>query len=100
MRTAQLDGAHVEYFRGIANPIGVKVGAAMNAGVARSELLDVARSRSDEPGRLDADPPLRRASEIAAALPPLIEAVRATGQARAVGLRPDARQHRDHGRAA
>ena len=29
MRTAQLDGAHVEYFRGIANPIGVKVGPAM-----------------------------------------------------------------------
>src|ERR1700730_15837248 len=31
MRTAQIDGAHVEYFRGIANPIGVKVGAAMSA---------------------------------------------------------------------
>ena len=29
MRTAQLDGAHVEYFRGISNPVGVKVGAAM-----------------------------------------------------------------------
>ena len=25
-RTRQLDGAHVEYFKGIANPIGVKVG--------------------------------------------------------------------------
>ena len=25
-RTRQLDGAHVEYFGGIANPIGVKVG--------------------------------------------------------------------------
>ena len=31
MRTAQVDGAHVEYFRGIANPIGVKIGAAMDA---------------------------------------------------------------------
>ena len=30
MRTAHIDGAHVEYFRGIANPIGVKVGAAMS----------------------------------------------------------------------
>ena len=30
MRTAQVDGAHVEYFRGIANPIGVKIGAAMS----------------------------------------------------------------------
>ena len=31
MRTADIDGAHIEYFRGIANPIGVKVGAAMSA---------------------------------------------------------------------
>ena len=29
MRTATLGGAHVEYFRGIANPIAVKVGPAM-----------------------------------------------------------------------
>ncbi|KAI8895354.1 DAHP synthetase [Globomyces pollinis-pini] len=28
-RTRQLDGAHVEYFRGIENPIGVKVGPSM-----------------------------------------------------------------------
>jgi 3-deoxy-7-phosphoheptulonate synthase len=26
MRTAALDGAHVEYFRGIRNPVGIKVG--------------------------------------------------------------------------
>jgi len=31
MRTAALDGAHVEFFRGIANPMGVKVGPAMSA---------------------------------------------------------------------
>src|SRR5690606_28294158 len=31
MRTADPDGAHVEYFRGIANPVAVKVGPAMNA---------------------------------------------------------------------
>ena len=34
MRTAQLDGAHVEYFRGIANPIGVKVGRPWTRGLA------------------------------------------------------------------
>ncbi|KAI0795994.1 DAHP synthetase [Abortiporus biennis] len=34
-RTRQLTGAHVEYFRGIRNPIGVKVGPSMNA----SELV-------------------------------------------------------------
>ncbi|KAI4200419.1 MAG: hypothetical protein LQ350_003957 [Teloschistes chrysophthalmus] len=28
-RTRALDGAHIEYFRGIANPIGVKVGPSM-----------------------------------------------------------------------
>jgi 3-deoxy-7-phosphoheptulonate synthase len=28
-RTRQIDGAHVEYFRGLANPIGVKVGPSM-----------------------------------------------------------------------
>jgi 3-deoxy-7-phosphoheptulonate synthase len=30
MRTAQLDGAHTEYFRGIRNPIGIKVGPGMD----------------------------------------------------------------------
>ena len=28
-RTRQLDGGHVEYFRGIANPVGCKVGPSM-----------------------------------------------------------------------
>ena len=30
-RTRQLGGAHVEYFRGVRNPIGVKVGPTMQA---------------------------------------------------------------------
>jgi 3-deoxy-7-phosphoheptulonate synthase len=30
-RTRQLSGAHIEYFRGIRNPIGVKVGPSMQA---------------------------------------------------------------------
>ena len=29
-RTRQLNGAHIEYFRGIRNPIGVKVGPSMD----------------------------------------------------------------------
>ena len=29
-RTRQVTGAHVEYFRGIRNPIGIKVGPTMN----------------------------------------------------------------------
>lgn len=34
-RTRQLDGAHIEYFRGIRNPIGIKVGPSM----ATDELI-------------------------------------------------------------
>lgn len=30
-RTRQIDGAHVEYFRGIENPIGIKVGPSMES---------------------------------------------------------------------
>lgn len=40
-RTRQLDGAHIEYFRGIRNPIGVKVGPSMKAEVLVT-LLDCA----------------------------------------------------------
>jgi len=32
-----LDGAHVEYFRGIQNPIGIKVGPSMKP----QELIDL-----------------------------------------------------------
>ncbi|KIM36919.1 hypothetical protein M413DRAFT_77655 [Hebeloma cylindrosporum] len=39
-RTRQLTGAHVEYFRGIRNPIGVKVGPSMEEGEL-VRLLDV-----------------------------------------------------------
>src|SRR5690348_350997 len=33
-RTRELDGAHVEYFRGIANPIGVKIGPSVSPAAA------------------------------------------------------------------
>merc|ERR1712078_438896 len=36
-RTRQLDGAHVEYFRGIQNPIGCKIGPSMK----NDELKDL-----------------------------------------------------------
>ena len=41
-RTRQLEGAHVEYFRGIRNPIGVKVGPSMKA----DELVRLLESTS------------------------------------------------------
>ena len=92
MRTARPGGAHVEYFRGIANPIGVKVGEGTDAATL-AELVRILNP--DERARApDADPSLRRDPH-RAALPPMIQAVRDTGPPGAVDLRPDARQHRD-----
>jgi 3-deoxy-7-phosphoheptulonate synthase len=41
-RTRQITGAHVEYFRGIRNPIGIKVGPSM----ADDELVRLLDSKS------------------------------------------------------
>ncbi|HEY4177209.1 MAG TPA: 3-deoxy-7-phosphoheptulonate synthase class II [Kofleriaceae bacterium] len=77
MRTAQLDGAHVEFFRGIRNPIGIKVGPAMTKDWLLS-LLDVL-DPANEPGRITL---IHRmgAKNIAANLPPLIETVKSAGR--------------------
>jgi 3-deoxy-7-phosphoheptulonate synthase len=49
-RTRQLDHAHVEYCRGIKNPIGIKCGPSLDAdGLLR--LIDILNPK-DEPGRL------------------------------------------------
>jgi 3-deoxy-7-phosphoheptulonate synthase len=76
MRTAQLDGAHVEYFRGIANPIGVKIGAAMD-GPWLQELV-TRLNPQNQPGRLTL---IHRfgAKDTERLLPAAIEAVRRTG---------------------
>ncbi|KAI1353369.1 phospho-2-dehydro-3-deoxyheptonate aldolase-like protein [Xylaria sp. FL0043] len=49
-RTRQIDGAHVEFFRGIANPIGVKVGPT----TPTSDLLALLRTLNPdvEPGKI------------------------------------------------
>ncbi|CAE7745091.1 aro-8 [Symbiodinium necroappetens] len=49
-RTRQLDCAHIEYFRGIANPIGVKVGPSMKNDELK-ELVTVLNPNKEE-GRL------------------------------------------------
>ena len=98
MRTAQLDGAHVEFHRGIRNPIGIKIGPAMTTRLAASALLD-ALDPEREPGRITLIHRMgarQGRGEAAAAR---------RGGARdrphgAVGLRSDARQHRDHAAAA
>jgi 3-deoxy-7-phosphoheptulonate synthase len=77
MRTADPGGAHVEYFRGIRNPIGVKIGPAMTP-EALQRLIEILHPE-DEPGRLTLIH--RFGSEcIGRLLPPLIEAVRSTGK--------------------
>jgi 3-deoxy-7-phosphoheptulonate synthase len=77
MRTAQLDGAHVEYFRGIANPVGVKVGAAMDSGWLQGLVTTL--NPNNQPGRLTL---IHRfgAKDIEKSLPRLISAVKETGQ--------------------
>jgi 3-deoxy-7-phosphoheptulonate synthase len=76
-RTRQVDGAHVDYFRGITNPMGIKVGPTM----APDELIElmVALNPDDEPGRLTL---ITRfgADRIDQKLPPLIEAVKNSGR--------------------
>lgn len=77
MRTAQVDGAHVEYFRGIANPIAVKVGPAMEPAWL-AELVEILNPQ-DEPGRLTF---IHRYGKdrIEELLPAMIDGVRATGK--------------------
>ncbi len=77
MRTAQPGGAHVELFRGIANPLAVKVGGDMDGGTL-AELVRVLNP-DDEPGRLTL---VHRfgAAHIERALPAIIRAVRDTGR--------------------
>lgn len=76
MRTAALDGAHVEYFRGIRNPLGIKVGPGMDIDWL-SRLLDVLNP-SREPGRIVL---IHRMGEslIEEKLPGLIRAVQDSG---------------------
>lgn len=76
MRTAHLDSAHIEYVRGIANPVGVKIGptTSTNELVRLIELLNP----MNEPGRLTL---IHRfgANNIAEKLPSLIKAAKSTG---------------------
>ncbi len=77
MRTSDPDGAHVEYCKGIANPIGIKVGPAMTA--ERLRRLLAILDPSDDPGRITL---IHRfgCERIEKHLPALIEAVRETGK--------------------
>jgi 3-deoxy-7-phosphoheptulonate synthase len=75
-RTRQSDGAHVEFLRGIHNPVGCKVGPSMTPDqvVAMCEALNPARVA----GRLTLIARMG-ATNVETALPPLIEALRDAG---------------------
>ena len=50
MRTAGLSGAHVEYFKGISNPIGIKIGPGMTSKWLASLLKEL--NPESKPGRI------------------------------------------------
>ena len=76
-RTNQPTKAHVEYARGIENPVGLKVGPDMTP--SRLQTLVRTLDPEDEPGKLTLITRLG-ADAIGDRLPGLIEAVQATGQ--------------------
>ncbi|KAI8004329.1 hypothetical protein LOK49_LG08G01028 [Camellia lanceoleosa] len=76
-RTRQLDGAHVEFLRGIANPLGIKVSDKMdpNELVKLIEILNP----QNKPGRITIITRMG-AENMRVKLPHLIRAVRRAGQ--------------------
>ena len=76
-RTRAVDGAHVECFRGIENPIGVKIGPT----ITPDELITLAETLNprNEPGRLTL---IHRFGNrwIRDSLPPLIRAIQKAGR--------------------
>ena len=76
MRTAALDGAHVEYFRGLRNPVAVKIGPS----VTPDQVLKLAAALNpdNDPGRLTL---IQRmgADKVLERLPPLVQAVQREG---------------------
>ncbi len=77
LRTADLEGAHIEYCRGIRNPIGVKIGASVKPDLL-IRLLDILNPQN-ETGRMTL---IHRmgANNVADALPPMLEAIKREGR--------------------
>ena len=76
-RTRQLDHAHVEFFRGILNPVGVKVGPSMDEDEL-IRLIDAVNPEND-PGRLTLITRMG-ADNLEANLPRLLRRVKAEGR--------------------
>jgi 3-deoxy-7-phosphoheptulonate synthase len=75
-RTRQVDGAHVEFFRGVRNPVGVKLGPS----VSPDEVLALLKALNpdNEPGKLALITRMG-ANRVTTHLPPIVEAVKAGG---------------------
>ena len=75
-RTRQIDGAHVEFMRGIRNPIGMKCGPSMD----KDDLLRLIETLNPEniPGKLTLISRMG-ADKVGEHLPPLLEAVKQSG---------------------
>ena len=77
MRTADIDGAHTEYFRGIRNPIAIKIGPSVTA----DQLLKLADvlNPENEGGRLTF---IQRmgATKVTEKLPALVKAIQTEGK--------------------
>ena len=76
-RTRQPDGAHVEFLRGVGNPVGLKCGPTMTTDELM-ELIDLLNP-NDEPGRLSLITRLGH-NAIEDKLPPLLRRVKAEGR--------------------
>jgi 3-deoxy-7-phosphoheptulonate synthase len=75
-RTRQLDGAHLEFFRGVLNPIGVKIGPDHTIDTIKQLIEKL--NPANEPGRLTL---ITRfgAHQIEKSLPPLLRAIKKEG---------------------
>jgi len=75
-RTRQPDGAHVEFLRGVKNPIGMKVGPSTEAADLLRNIETL--NPNDEPGRLTLIARMG-ADKVERLLPPLLRAVKREG---------------------
>ncbi len=76
-RTRQIDGAHVEFLRGVLNPIGIKIGPTADIDDIK-RLCDILNPEN-EPGRITLI--TRQGSKtIAKTLPPLLREMKREGQ--------------------
>ncbi|WP_460753800.1 class II 3-deoxy-7-phosphoheptulonate synthase [Marinomonas epiphytica] len=76
-RTRQLDGAHVEFLRGVKNPIGVKAGPSMDP-EDLVRLCDILNPEN-EPGRLNIIVRMG-ADKVADGMPKLVQAIQREGK--------------------